>query len=721
MLRRLSCRAVVLARASPPASSVRLKAMRTATAAWALALLLCGAAALTGNEPDWYSCECTEARDPSNCMCPDLEAPGGLPRDQVPQFILFTHDDSIEWNTNEYIRKVCDDFENPNKCPVRATMFTMVYYTDCDLTYDLWADGYEIATHTVSHVALTDNMDKKEVEYQIVDARNRLADECGIPIEDIRGFRNPYLQTAPESRKLLYENGFLYDSTLIEGRHDESLSNGMDERVWPYTLDFGIPQDCDWYAPAQICDSENEKYPGLWEVPLWTLYGSGKEYTMDPDDDDRGSLFDILKENFDEIYNGNRAPMPIYIHTPWFNDDKVADMRKFVEYTQSFGDVYWVTMTQLINWMKNPISADQLRTNAAMCGMAPSPPPPPPPPPPLAPLPASGINVTLTLTAPGGLELTPGMQSKLVARVWLMLGGTATGVMLRDVRSAAPAPPPKPPSPGTPLAPSAANASGPAAPPASQRRRRLQGTAGLAAAFPAGQHTGFLQYEAPAGRGPPDGSQPRAPPASGISAQSAAEGAAAPAAGPATLQLVFVTASPNPLAAYAQAMATLNNVTLGDTLQGLNLTLAAQPKVVPFKDGKVLTLPPPASPPPRPAPRPPAPAPTAAAGGTTPGSPANATDSSDSGGLPKWAAVEIAVFTTCGMLVALGALAGVVYWRRRVGRRRQAAATAAPSTLSRAAPAPASDADSPAEKGGKRESEGEAPQHTTITLAATAT
>lgn len=33
--------------------------------------------------------------------------------------------------------------------------------------------------------------------------------------------------------------------------------------------------------------------------------------------------------NFEETYYGNRAPFPIYIHTPWFNDDRIADLQKF--------------------------------------------------------------------------------------------------------------------------------------------------------------------------------------------------------------------------------------------------------------------------------------------------------------------------------------------------------------------------------------------------------
>jgi hypothetical protein len=32
------------------------------------------------------------------------------------------------------------------------------------------------------------------------------------------------------------------------------------------TMDFGIPQNCAYFAPDQTC-SEGERYPGLWEVP----------------------------------------------------------------------------------------------------------------------------------------------------------------------------------------------------------------------------------------------------------------------------------------------------------------------------------------------------------------------------------------------------------------------------------------------------------------------
>lgn len=169
-------------------------------------------------------------------------------------------------------------------------------------------------------------------------------------------------------------------------------------------------------------------------------------------------------------------------------------------------------------------------------------------------MPLDKAHILLTASAPPaaacagpvGLELTAEMRSTLVARVWLMLGSTATGVALREERSPAPAPPHKPPSPSTTTA----------APPASRRRRRLQGATGLAAAFPAGD-TGFLRYEAPAAQAPPGDGQPGPQAGSSISAQSSSESTGASGSSPAALQLVFVAASPNPIAAYSQAVATL--------------------------------------------------------------------------------------------------------------------------------------------------------------------
>lgn len=61
--------------------------------------------------------------------------------------------------------------------------------------------------------------------------RRWASEECGIPEEEVRGFRNPYLQTNPTVREVLHDNGFLFDSTLME--NDVSISDSMHNRVWP--------------------------------------------------------------------------------------------------------------------------------------------------------------------------------------------------------------------------------------------------------------------------------------------------------------------------------------------------------------------------------------------------------------------------------------------------------------------------------------------------------
>lgn len=41
-------------------------------------------------------------------------------------------------------------------------------------------------------------------------------------------------------------------------------------------------------------------------------------------------MFDILKANFDAAYNGNRAPLPIFIHSPWLRQgSNLEDLQRF--------------------------------------------------------------------------------------------------------------------------------------------------------------------------------------------------------------------------------------------------------------------------------------------------------------------------------------------------------------------------------------------------------
>jgi len=63
----------------------------------------------------------------------------------------------------------------------------------------------------------------------------------------------------------------------------------------------------------------------------------------------------VLKNAFDKAYNGNRAPVPIAVHPYWFSEKRLRDARSFIKYALTFKDVYFVTMSQLVEWMESPV------------------------------------------------------------------------------------------------------------------------------------------------------------------------------------------------------------------------------------------------------------------------------------------------------------------------------------------------------------------------------
>ena len=158
--------------------------------------------------------------------------------------------------------------------------------------------------------------------------------------------------------QVLQANGFLYDSTINErwdatGTWPTSKDGGS--RLYPYTMDSGIPQiggacmwcvcyvssvrrtggrgsctawqqyhqhdqqqaqqaflccaqqkrtaDCPAHLLPCLCDislPQEERHPGLWEVPLWVLQTSNypmDAYAMDPG----GDVYALLKLNFDVV------------------------------------------------------------------------------------------------------------------------------------------------------------------------------------------------------------------------------------------------------------------------------------------------------------------------------------------------------------------------------------------------------------------------------------
>lgn len=279
---------------------------------------------------------------------PGLQPPGGLEPDQTPQIIVMTFDDAVTASTFETVQSILTNRCNPNGTPVQATFFVSMDWTDYARVQRLYAAGHEIALHTMTHTTGT-NTDLATWRAEIAGCRRTLSRLARIPLEDIRGFRAPFLQYSHESFYILNEQGLTYDASICErpGR----LSQSASQMLWPYTLDNGVAQDCWTGTPPQT------NIPGLFEMPLWSLYDTNTSecVTMDPSGSD-AQVLALLQYNFLARYNGNRAPLGIFLHADlWSGRTQV--LRDFLDWAQTYADVWVVSLSALAAFMQNPQAA----------------------------------------------------------------------------------------------------------------------------------------------------------------------------------------------------------------------------------------------------------------------------------------------------------------------------------------------------------------------------
>lgn len=65
-------------------------------------------------------------------------------------------------------------------------------------------------------------------------------------------------------------------------------------------------------------------------------------------------IYDLFNYNFERFYYGNRAPFPLFLSEDWIHDEhRRGGLIKFIENLAQHKDVYFVTIQELIEWMKN--------------------------------------------------------------------------------------------------------------------------------------------------------------------------------------------------------------------------------------------------------------------------------------------------------------------------------------------------------------------------------
>ena len=82
---------------------------------------------------------------------PPIVPPNGLSPKQIPQFVMVTFDDAVNWvNFNRTYKNLFSLKNKKNQCLIQTTFFVSHEYNNYAYVYDLHRRGHEIAVHSVT-------------------------------------------------------------------------------------------------------------------------------------------------------------------------------------------------------------------------------------------------------------------------------------------------------------------------------------------------------------------------------------------------------------------------------------------------------------------------------------------------------------------------------------------------------------------------------------------
>jgi len=309
-----------------------------------------------------------------DCFCSEdgTEVPGNLcpsntKCDRVPQMVTITFDDAINNNNIALYDEIFKDRYNPNGCTIKGTFFVSHKYTNYSAVQDMHRLGHEIAAHSITHKENETYWSlgsKDDWAKEMAGSRSIIEKFANITDNSVVGLRAPYLRVGGNNQfKMMEEQQFLYDSSITAPLQNPPL--------WPYTLYFKMPHRC--HGNLQNCPT---RPLAVWEIVMNELDRredpSVEEHLpgcamVDSCSSIRGEeqFYNFLNYNFYRHYEQNRAPLGLFYHAAWLKNnpqffdtflywlDEIRDIHK---------DVYFVTMTQVIQWIQNPVDVGQVKT-----------------------------------------------------------------------------------------------------------------------------------------------------------------------------------------------------------------------------------------------------------------------------------------------------------------------------------------------------------------------
>ena len=76
--------------------------------------------------------------------------------------------------------------------------------------------------------------------------------------------------------------------------------------------------------------------------------------------------YDILLRDYHYQYDTNRTPFGVHMHPTYFYQGPAGDhlkaAQKFVKYAESLGDVWILTVSQVIDWMREPHNIEKAKS-----------------------------------------------------------------------------------------------------------------------------------------------------------------------------------------------------------------------------------------------------------------------------------------------------------------------------------------------------------------------
>lgn len=296
---------------------------------------------------------------PPDCFCcrDDLNLPN-ITLSQIPQMVFFTFDDAVTKQAAGFYKQLfAPSRKNPNGCPISMTLFISHDNTEYRLVSEFHNLGMEIASHSVTHSTMNGTNFFQEAKSQ----KENLAKLAGIPINEISGWRSPFLKPTgdlqPDALKKL---GYTYDATLTFSKR-----SFREKPPGPFTLDFGYPYEC------QVKPCPKSRHPGFWEIPVVSLMDYKQAYdcvyvdgcmNAPPDEE---AAYNFLWSNFHSYYTTTKMPFGINMHPSWFYyPDRLKAMDRFIQKLVSLNDVYIVSANKVLEWLKRPTSLQDLHSFA---------------------------------------------------------------------------------------------------------------------------------------------------------------------------------------------------------------------------------------------------------------------------------------------------------------------------------------------------------------------